>query len=87
MLRSIALRPVQGAGGSAAGAAITKFYHALFFILLTITVTALVLSACSRRQKTSKQQFSKRVVELGQPVPKGGGRYKGVYLSIGIPVL
>lgn len=47
-------------------------------ILLTLAVaTALALSACSRKRAVDESNsLSKRVVEYGQPVPKGGGRYK-----------
>ena len=76
MLRNFVSGSAQAAGESAAGAAFTKFCHAVFFVLLTLTVTGVVLSACSRGKKSSEQTFSKRVVQLGQPVPKGGGRYK-----------
>jgi len=76
MLRIFASESAQAAGESAAGAAFTKFCHAVFFILLTLIVTGVVLSACSRGKKSSEQTLSKRVVALGQPVPKGGGRYK-----------
>ncbi len=44
---------------------------------LAVTVTvALILAACGRLGFKSGSNFSKRVVELGQPVPKGGGVYK-----------
>ncbi|MDA7946705.1 MAG: septal ring lytic transglycosylase RlpA family protein [Hyphomicrobiaceae bacterium] len=35
-----------------------------------------MITGCSRGKKSSSQKLSKRVVALGQPVPKGGGRYK-----------
>ncbi len=63
-------------GEGVADAAFTKTWQAAFCVLLAISVTALVLSACSRRQKSTEQNFSKRVVKPGQRVPKGGGRYK-----------
>lgn len=65
------------AGDGAPGTAVTKAWQALICVLFAIAVTALVLSACSRGKKSSSNQnLSKRVVALGQPVPKGGGRYK-----------
>ncbi|MEJ2694694.1 MAG: septal ring lytic transglycosylase RlpA family protein, partial [Candidatus Thiodiazotropha sp.] len=42
-----------------------------------------MLAGCSGRASfwsSSKPHYSKRVVEYGQPVPKGGGRYK-----VGLP--
>lgn len=50
-------------------------FFALSLVLLM--VVALVLAACSRSDKRGKSAgLSKRVVEIGEPVPKGGGRYK-----------
>lgn len=52
------------------------------FILISFTIVlacALALSACSRRpgkRVANDEGLSKRVVQYGQPVPKGGGRYK-----------
>ncbi|MEM8744659.1 MAG: septal ring lytic transglycosylase RlpA family protein [Pseudomonadota bacterium] len=48
---------------------------ALLALILTLLV-ALMVAGCSRGKKSSSQGLSKRVVKLGQPVPKGGGRYK-----------
>ncbi len=76
MLRIFTPGSAQAAGERAAGAAFTKFCHAVFFVLLTLIVTGVVLSACSRGKKSSDQNLSKRVIKLGQTVPKGGGRYK-----------
>ena len=39
-----------------------------------LTAMALVIAACSKSERGPK--LSKRVIPLGQPVPKGGGRYK-----------
>jgi rare lipoprotein A len=45
-------------------------------LILLVTVT-LALAACSRSERRGKSAgLSKRVVEIGEPVPKGGGRYK-----------
>lgn len=76
MLRKFASPSSQVAGGCVPGFGASKYWQATFCILLAISLTALVLSACSRSQKTSEQKFSKRVVKQGQRVPKGGGRYK-----------
>ncbi len=46
------------------------------FALIFVLLAALVVAGCSRGKKSSSQGLSKRVVALGQPVPKGGGRYK-----------
>lgn len=50
------------------------------FILVLITalaVVAIAVAGCSRKRSVDESnQLSKRVVEYGQPVPKGGGRYK-----------
>lgn len=45
----------------------------LAFLALAILVVASGLAACSRGGDTG---LSKRVVQIGDPVPKGGGRYK-----------
>lgn len=52
-------------------------YIRTFFVFLTLAmlVVALGLAACSRGGGDSTG-LSKRVVEIGEPVPKGGGRYK-----------
>jgi rare lipoprotein A len=52
-------------------------------VLLALTLCVALLSGCSGRTSfwsSSKPHYSKRVVEYGQPVPKGGGRYK-----VGLP--
>ena len=66
----------QAAAGVAPRSSVSKAWHSTFCVLLSVTLLAVVLSACSRRQKPAENKFSKRVVELGQTVPKGGGRYK-----------
>ena len=76
MLRIFAPGSAQAAGGGAPSPAISTVWQTCFCVLLAIAVTAVVLSACSRRQKSSDQNLSKRVVSLGKRVPKGGGRYK-----------
>ena len=76
MLRIFASEPAQAAGGGAAGTLFTKTWRSVFCVLLAITVTAVLLSACSRGKKSNGQNLSRRVIPLGQPVPKGGGRYK-----------
>ena len=76
MLRFVVPGFAQAAAGVAPGNSISNSRRAVFCVFLSILLTAVVLSACSRRQKSAEQKFSKRVVELGQPVPKGGGRYK-----------
>jgi rare lipoprotein A len=48
----------------------------LIVLFTALVAVALTLSACSRRGSDESQKLSKRVVEYGQPVPKGGGRYK-----------
>jgi rare lipoprotein A len=77
MLRNLTPLSAQAAGDGVSGTLITKGWQALFCVLFAICVTGLVLSACSRGKKSSSNQnLSKRVVKLGQRVPKGGGRYK-----------
>ena len=76
MLRIFAPGSVQAGGNGARGAIITKTWQSVFCVLFAISVIAVVLSACSRFKKSSDQNLSKRVIPLGQPVPKGGGRYK-----------
>ena len=76
MLRYFSPVTAQAAGNGAPGNTVSKAWQALFYVLLAIMLTAIVLSACSRRKKSTEQNLSKRVVQLGQPVPKGGGRYK-----------
>lgn len=76
MLRIFAPVSAQAEGNGAPSTVFSKTWQALFCVLLAIIVTAIVMSACSRRKKSADQGFSKRVVQLGQPVPKGGGRYK-----------
>ena len=49
----------------------------LSFGILALLVIALGLTACSRsKPRTKETKFSKRVIPMGQRVPKGGGRYK-----------
>lgn len=76
MLRIFAPETAHAAGGGAPGTVISKTWQTVFCVLFAIAVTAVVLSACSRGKKSSDQTLSKRVIPLGQPVPKGGGRYK-----------
>ncbi len=76
MLRFVVPGTVNLAARDAPGNSISNARRTVFYVLLSIVLTAVVLSACSRRQKPAEQKFSKRVVELGEPVPKGGGRYK-----------
>ena len=59
---------ISGQRRSGAAAGMKVGCWALGFILL------LVVCGCSRQ--TNRQGYSPRVVPLGQPVPKGGGRYK-----------
>lgn len=49
---------------------------ALAVALLIAAAGAAALTACSRGERAGEPQLSKRVVPLGEPVPKGGGRYK-----------
>lgn len=49
--------------------------HLVIAILATVA-TALVLAACGRSGLKSGSNYSKRVIALGKPVPKGGGAYK-----------
>ena len=48
----------------------------VLFALIFTLLAALMVAGCSRGKKSSSQTLSKRVVALGQPVPKGGGHYK-----------
>ncbi len=75
MLRIFTPESAQ-AGGGAPGAIITKTWQTVFCVLFAIAVTGVILSACSRGKKSGDQNLSQRVIPLGQPVPKGGGRYK-----------
>lgn len=75
MLRFVVPETAQAAG-VAPGGLFSKTWRAAFSILLSIMVLSVVVTACSRRKKSAQQTLSKRVVALGQPVPKGGGRYK-----------
>lgn len=45
-------------------------------LLVLLFAIALVLAACGRMGIRSGTNLSQRVVPFGQPVPKGGGRYK-----------
>lgn len=45
-------------------------------LILLLFAIALVLTACGQMGMRSGTNLSKRVVPFGQPVPKGGGRYK-----------
>lgn len=46
-------------------------------LLLVLAFVAAGLGACSRSDRASRSpKLSKRVVQIGEPVPKGGGRYK-----------
>ncbi len=45
--------------------------------LLAIIIAVVGLAACSRSERRGEEaKLSKRVVPIGKPVPKGGGRYK-----------
>lgn len=51
--------------------------RAILLLFTVVLLAALALSACSRKRAVDESnKLSKRVVEYGQPVPKGGGRYK-----------
>lgn len=52
------------------------FNRTVFLVFTAVLVAALALSACSRKRTANDQGLSKRVVQYGEPVPKGGGRYK-----------
>lgn len=70
--------PHSGQGVVTAGSSFssTRF---LFVTTTIILVVAVVMSACSRRtgkRVPNNEGLSKRVVQYGQPVPKGGGRHK-----------
>lgn len=45
-------------------------------LLALLVVIALVLAACGQMGMRSGTNLSKRVVDFGEPVPKGGGRHK-----------
>jgi len=60
--------------GSQWGVVPTPTFGVLALILLL--AVAVAVSACSRSKRNKAPQLSKRVIPLGQPVPKGGGRYK-----------
>lgn len=56
-----------------------KRYFLPFAFSLSLIATVGLLTACSTSIGVlgkKKPKYSPRVVELGQPVPKGGGRYK-----------
>ncbi len=76
MLRKFAPPSARVEEDGVSGVGVSKAWQAAFCVLFAISITALVLSACSRRQKSTEQNLSERVVKLGQRVPKGGGRYK-----------
>ncbi len=59
---------IQVAGG--------KLFSGIAGILALTLAAALIVGACGRAGKKSGSNFSKRVIALGQPVPKGGGVYK-----------
>ena len=44
--------------------------------LMALSLTALIVSACGRGGYRPGVNLSKRIIPLGQPVPKGGGVYK-----------
>ena len=44
--------------------------------LILALVAAVMVAGCSGGWRSSNKGLSKRVVKLGDPVPKGGGRYK-----------
>jgi len=69
-------RQEQGGDASRPLLAFNRFIFIAFTIIL---MGALALSACSRKpgkRVANDEGLSKRVVQYGQPVPKGGGRYK-----------
>jgi rare lipoprotein A len=59
---------IQVAGG--------KLFSGIAGVLALTLAVALIVGACGRAGKKSGSNFSKRVIALGQPVPKGGGVYK-----------
>lgn len=78
---SIVRNPARALARTGQEAASTRpgisFNHTLWIFFTVVLIVAIALSACSRRKSSSNNQgLSKRVVQYGQPVPKGGGRYK-----------
>lgn len=65
--------PVSSAPPSAGRGDLIRGVGVLLVLLVFI---ALVLAACGQMGMRSGTNLSKRVVDFGQPVPKGGGRYK-----------
>lgn len=51
-------------------------HHLVAPVVLVVAIAAAGLSGCSVLGTKSSDGLSPRVVEYGQPVPKGGGRYK-----------
>lgn len=45
-------------------------------VLALLITTSLLVTACSRSKTSKGPSLGKRVVAIGQPAPKGGGRYK-----------
>lgn len=72
----LSARQGQGADTAVPFLSFNRFILISFMIVLAC---ALALSACSRKpgkRVANDEGLSKRVVQYGQPVPKGGGRYK-----------
>lgn len=71
-------RPCARSGPGSANAVPAEIHTRFVFALIaTLVVAAIALAGCSRKRSVDESnKLSKRVVEYGQPVPKGGGRYK-----------
>ena len=68
---------IENASGSAGlRCAGSRLFSGLIGALTVTLVMALIVGACGRAGRKSGSNFSKRVIALGQPVPKGGGVYK-----------
>lgn len=78
ILRHSALPMARCSPGNANIAPVYNVIRFPFLVVVTALIAALMVSGCSKRTKRvpNNEGLSKRVVQYGQPVPKGGGRYK-----------
>lgn len=78
ILRNRARREVRNGADVVSAGPHFEFTRLILLLFTALLAAAFVVSGCSRKRSAvdESNKLSKRVVQYGQPVPKGGGRYK-----------